>query len=157
MSNYASVSAVSLTQAIIDQDRLWTRAAIVDQLFNELARADVYSGPGRTAALENITSLVPGEPYSINDGTPAHPTALRFGPQTAPATPAVTLINVALFRDGWQEVFDALLGSLTQPAATADNVALFYGALVTAGAMIRNSIGFYNYRTFESEYQLTWT
>jgi hypothetical protein len=155
MTNYGSVSSVALAQAVVDQDRPWARVGVTSLLLNELRVADVRTVEGRAAALENITSIVQAEPYSIVDGTPAHATSLRFGPQTTPLTPSFALLSVALFRDGWQTVFDNLVDSLTG-AVTEEKVAQYYVAISIGGTLLRNSIGVYNYRTFEVEYSLTW-
>jgi hypothetical protein len=159
MSSYSSKSPSSFLQAVVDQDRLWVRVNVLVTLFNELRVADVYTDSGRAAALENLNSMTAANPYSIVDGSTEHLVNVRFSSPSNTGAPVPSALYAALFRDGWQEIFDALTSALNTPISVdppPTAVDRFYSAVALAGAAIRNSIGIYNYQTFEQEYSLQW-
>jgi hypothetical protein len=160
MPAYNSPSQSAVLQATADQDRLWVRINVLVTLLTELRTSNVYSDAGRAAAMENVTSMVMANPYTIVDGSTEHLTAIRFSAPTNAGSPIATAIFVALFRDGWAEIFASLVAALSTPlAADPDLLAVpqFYAALGAAGTNVRNSIGLYNFLSFEQEYQLTWS
>jgi hypothetical protein len=160
MSTYYSNSPEALAQATIDQDRVWVRSAVLMTLMNELRVADISDDSGAAAALENVTSMVTSSPYQIVDGGTNHLTNIRFSAPNNAGTPVTAAFYVALFRDGWQQVFDSLVSSLTTPTTDQPTpqarIDRFYQTLYIMGIMLRNSVGIYNLRSFEQEYSLQW-
>jgi len=155
MPTYTSQDPVCLLRATRDQTRLWVLVPSWLATLNSLALCDFYTDDGRAAAASLLAAVTSTAPYVIPDGDSSRPTAVRFS--AVATTVNIAKSWVALFRDGWDSIFSALLDCTTIPVAQDPTVApRFFELIALSQAAITHGVGMYNYVAFETAYFLVW-
>jgi len=181
MSSKYSGPITSYQNAVADQSRLWIPVPIITAAVSALRNIGPSTQAGRQQVLETVATLIPAQPYAIIDGQ-TQVTDLRFGTVTNAGTPITANSYVACFRGGWSAVLRQLQSAADfsarinekgvglpnttgqeMPDSTMmrlqfnDATVALRQAVLSADRLLSNCTGMYNYHTFETGYQLTWS
>lgn len=160
MASYHSNSAIAYALAVVYQSSPWYTVSDLLTLYAQLANTDLASPTSRFDTLTLLTGLVSTVPYTIPDGSPTRPVALRFSSATPASPPLFSAFYVCRDYAVWHELFNGLVLVLSTPPAppgTFDpTVSLFYETLDGIQHAIDGAQGVFNYLSFEASFYLQW-
>jgi len=185
-SAYSTVSQQTYTQLVLDQNAEWYTPQTMRNLINALRTADFKQVAGRTQAMQALTSLLPVQPYSVNDSG-INTLDLRFGTRVNAGVASSAIVFIAAFCDGWDVALTNIRNALDTTTrqmnnttvdnsngsevdqskstpdprqaigATNDATLTYNRGLSKLCDLMRTGVGAFNYHLFEAKYSLNWS